>query len=181
MTPWTPQRYIEALDFAATAHAGQRYSGTSLPYIVHSVTVAMELMGALVVDLEVRDGDLAVLGALLHDVVEDTATTVEEVAASFGHAVAQGVAALSKDPKLPKSERMADSLRRIRACPREIWLVKLADRVANLAPPPPFWTRAKALKYRDEASEIANVLGAASPYLETRIRARIVDYALPEV
>jgi len=61
--------------------------------------------------------------------------------------------------------------------PHEIWVVKLADRITNLAPPPSDWTREKCRAYRDEALEIVGALGAASGRLEGRIRARIVAYA----
>jgi (p)ppGpp synthase/HD superfamily hydrolase len=91
--------------------------------------------------------------------------------------VADGVAALSKDDRLPKADRMADSLRRIREQPREVWMVKLADRITNLAPPPDDWSAAKRAAYRDEAIVIADALGAASPTLHARLRARIEAYA----
>lgn len=71
---------------------------------------------------------------------------------------------------------MADSLRRIQAEPREVWMVKLADRISNLQPPPAHWTPAKIAAYRVEALAIADTLGAASPHLHARLRAKIADY-----
>src|SRR4051794_24188070 len=119
---FTPDRYVAALRFAATKHAGQRMTGSELPYLVHVTSVAGEVLAALEPEL---DGDLAVQCALLHDTLEDTATTFDELAAAFGRAVADGVLALSKvDDAIPKHERMADSLRRIRLQPREVWIVK---------------------------------------------------------
>jgi (p)ppGpp synthase/HD superfamily hydrolase len=56
-------------------------------------------------------------------------------------------------------------------------MVKLADRITNLAPPPSSWTREKCARYRDEAILIADALGAASPALDARLRARIASYA----
>ncbi|HEV7554118.1 MAG TPA: HD domain-containing protein, partial [Kofleriaceae bacterium] len=123
------------------------------------------------------DEDLAVQCALLHDTVEDTGTTRDEIATVFGEAVAAGVSALSKDASLPKPDQMADSLRRIREQPREVWMVKLADRITNLSEPPHYWTRDKRIAYRDEAIVIADALGSASPALDRRIRGRITDYA----
>jgi (p)ppGpp synthase/HD superfamily hydrolase len=171
---FTPDRYVAALRFAAARHAGQLVPGTELPYLVHLTSVAAEVIAALA---DARDADLAVQCALLHDCVEDTPTTRDEVAATFGEAVAAGVQALSKDPALGKPDAMADSLRRICAQPSDIWMVKLADRITNLAPPPPAWTREKCAHYRDEAVAIANALGGASPLLATRLRARIASYA----
>ncbi len=72
---------------------------------------------------------------------------------------------------------MADSLRRIRDCPAAVWMVKLADRIANLGPPPRSWSPAKRLAYRDEARVIADALGSSSPFLDARLRARIEAYA----
>lgn len=172
---FSPDRYVAALRFAATKHEGQRMAASDLPYLVHVVSVAGEVLGALEPGL---DADLAVGCALLHDTLEDTATTYDELVATFGAPIADGVHALSKlDDAIPKPERMADSLRRIRLQPREVWIVKLADRITNLAPPPATWSGAKRLAYRDEAIQIADALAGASPLLEGRIRARIAAYS----
>ena len=169
-----PDLYVRALRFAAGAHRDQCVPGTQLPYVVHVVSVAAEVIAAL---RDVDQPDLAVCCALLHDTVEDTGTTPEAIAAAFGAEVAAGVAALSKDGRLAKADRMADSLRRIRAQPRAVWCVKLADRITNLAPPPVGWTREKCRAYRDEAREIRAVLGEASGLLAARLDAKIEAYA----
>lgn len=176
MTPtWSLDLYHRAARFAARAHLGQKVPGGELPYLLHVTQVAAEVMGALSVEPADRP-DLAVACALLHDVVEDTAVTADEVAAAFGPDVAAGVAALSKDATLPKDQAMADSLRRIRLQPREVWLVKLADRIVNLEPPPHYWKPDKIAAYRREAGTIADALGDASVYLVTRLRGRIDRY-----
>lgn len=166
--------YVRALRFAAGKHAGQLVPGTELPYVVHVASVAAEVIAAAA---DIERVDLAVACALLHDCIEDTATTIDEIAGAFGAPVAAGVAALTKDASLPKAERMADSLGRIRAQPREVWCVKLADRITNLAPPPVGWTREKCREYRVEAGDIVTALGEASPMLAARLRARIEAYA----
>ncbi|MEZ4311729.1 MAG: HD domain-containing protein [Polyangiaceae bacterium] len=120
--------------------------------------------------------DLAIACALLHDTIEDTAVTREQVAAAFGEPVAAGVSALSKDPSLPKREAMKDSLQRIQAQPPEVWLVKLADRTVNLAPPPHYWSPEKIAAYREEAILIADTLAPASPVQTARLRRRIEQY-----
>jgi (p)ppGpp synthase/HD superfamily hydrolase len=172
---WDPELYVDALRFAAIRHRGQVVPGGDLPYLLHVTSVTAEVIAALERE-RFADPDLAVQCALLHDVVEDTGTAVDEIAARFGHKVADGVAALSKDGALPKPERMADSLRRIRAQPHEVWIVKLADRITNLAPPPPGWTAEKRAGYRDEAGEILRALAEASVYLADRLAARIARY-----
>jgi (p)ppGpp synthase/HD superfamily hydrolase len=163
-----------ALRFAVDRHAGQIVPGTQLPYVVHVATVAAEVSAALAPG---DDAELAICCALLHDTIEDTSATYADVAAAFGARIADGVQALSKDPALAKALAMADSLRRIRLQPREIWMVKLADRIANLARPPAAWSTDKRHAYRDQAIEIADALGSASAALDARIRARIEAYA----
>ena len=172
---FSPERYVDAMRFAAERHQGQKMQGNELPYLVHVVSVATEVIAALA-STKLADPDLAIACALLHDVVEDTATTLDEVAARFGPGVAAGVDALTKNAALPKEEQMADSLRRIRGQPPEIAVVKLADRITNLAVPPAFWTTEKCRAYRDEAIVIADALGSASAALEARIRTRIEAY-----
>jgi (p)ppGpp synthase/HD superfamily hydrolase len=172
---FAPDRYIAALRFAATRHAAQRVPGTELPYLVHVVSVAAEVTAVLASE-RLADPELAVTCALLHDTLEDTATAYDELVSQFGVGVADGVRALSKDASLAKDDRMADSLRRIRAQPREIWIVKLADRIVNLAPPPAAWSADKRRAYRDEALQIADALGAASTTLDARLRARAAAY-----
>jgi (p)ppGpp synthase/HD superfamily hydrolase len=167
---WSSEKAIEALRFAATAHGDQKVAGTGHPYIVHVVSVCTELMAALRAEPG-RDEQLAVCCALLHDVVEDTATKLDDIERAFGAAVAAGVAALTK------TNGMADSLRRIREQPHEVWMVKLADRVVNLTPPaPPHWTVDKKQRYRDEGRQIVEALGEASPHLAAKLRRRIDEY-----
>jgi (p)ppGpp synthase/HD superfamily hydrolase len=168
---FAPDRYVVALRFAAERHLTQKEPGCELPYLVHVTSVAAEVIAAL------PDSDLAITCALLHDIVEDTPTTLAEVSERFGADVAAGVGALTKNAALPKSEQMSDSLRRIREQPHAIWCVKLADRITNLAAPPHYWTREKCAAYRDEAIAIADALGAANALLHDRLRAKIAAYA----
>jgi len=168
-------RYVAALRFAAERHAGQKVPGSELPYLVHVVSVAAEVIAAG--DVRESESELAVLCALLHDTIEDTGTTHAEVAAAFGAAVADGVQALSKDAALPKEQRMADSLRRIRAQPQAVWAVKVADRITNLSEPPASWSTEKRRAYLEEARQIADALRGASAALDARIAQRIAGYA----
>jgi (p)ppGpp synthase/HD superfamily hydrolase len=173
---FSPERYVETMRFAAAKHLAQKEPGHDLPYLVHLVSVAAEVIASLPAT-PLADPELAVTCALLHDTVEDTATTLDEIAARFGPAVAAGVGALTKDASLPKPEQMPDSLRRIREQPPEIAAVKLADRITNLSAPPHYWTREKCGAYRVEAIAIADALGHASKTLDARLRARIETYA----
>jgi len=173
----SPDRYLAAWRYAAQMHAGQMVPGTELPYVVHVGGVALELLTALAQGSPVDDPGLAVQCALLHDVLEDTPATYGDVAERFGRAVADGVLALTKDATLPsKAAQMADSLARIRQQPREVWLVKLADRIVNLQPPPHHWNQAKIAVYRAEAKTILDALGQADGWLAARLQRKIEEY-----
>lgn len=137
----------------------------------------MEIIAALNEEKK-HDGNLAVQCALLHDTIEDTKTTFEEIETEFGLSVANGVLALSKNLELEKSLQMQDSLRRIKEQPKEIWMVKLADRITNLQAPPHYWKHDKIIRYREEAIEIYEALKDASPFLASRLTSKIEDYKL---
>lgn len=172
---WSQARYFKAYRFAAEAHHGQLFPGTDLPYLMHLSFVSIEILGCLGIEKQ-HNGDLALQCALLHDVLEDTGIPYSEIEKTFGQQVAQGVLALTKMASLPKSQAMQDSLMRIRQQPREVWLVKLADRIANLASPPQYWDQYKKARYRFEAVEIHQALYEASEYLSERLLQKIDDY-----
>ena len=173
--PFSRDLYMRAWHFASGRHIEQKMSGSELPYITHVGAVAMEVLATIAVE-DFASPDLAVACALLHDTIEDTATTADEIATEFGAAVAAGVLALSKDKNVPKDGQMADSLRRIHLQPREIWLVKLADRTVNMEPAPATWSVEKRRTYQGQATTILEQLGSASPTLSARLREKIARY-----
>jgi (p)ppGpp synthase/HD superfamily hydrolase len=176
MPTWNPELFLDAYRYAARAHGNQRMPGKDrFPYAVHISTVAMELCAALTVDTFSKP-NLAVQCAILHDTLEDTNTDHASVVQTFGAAVADGVLALTKDHKLPKPDAMADSLRRIKEQPHEVWAVKLADRITNLQPPPENWSQMKRQAYSEEAQIILDALGSCSPYLAARLSKKIATY-----
>jgi (p)ppGpp synthase/HD superfamily hydrolase len=69
-----------------------------------------------------------------------------------------------------------DSIERIKQQPKEIWMVKLADRIVNLQPPPNHWGKDKIAKYHEDAQLIVDDLGAGSAFLAKRLRKKIKDY-----
>jgi len=172
---WSQDRYIDAFKFAAESHNGQKYPGTDLPYIVHITMVCMEIIAALAEEPD-ADGDLAVQCALLHDTIEDTDVTYELLKGKFGQTVAEGVSALTKNATLAKDMRMQDSLTRILQQPKEIAMVKLADRITNLQPPPDEWSNSKRQTYLEQAREILAALEGASPRLSRRLAEKIRAY-----
>jgi (p)ppGpp synthase/HD superfamily hydrolase len=173
---WDADVYKRALDFAARAHKSQTMQGSDLPYIVHLTKVAAEVMLACAYEPAV-DATLAVTCALLHDSIEDAGITKAQLAVEFGPRVADGVDALTKRDSVPKSDRMRDSLERIAAQPKEIAMVKLADRITNLEPAPAHWSAEKRAAYREEAKQILSALRGKSVWLETRLAKKILEYA----
>ncbi len=200
MPLWSQDTYIKAYRFAASAHRWQLFPGTSIPYVMHLSFVSMEIMGAIAQGgFEPRlrtptprgvgasssspraqspsDPDLAVQCALLHDTLEDTRVRYEQLHAEFGEAVAQGVLALTVNKRLPRSEQMTECLPRILQQPAEIWMVKLADRISNLQPPPRHWSKDRIRDYHREAQVIHDALQDASAFLAERLRTKIKEYA----
>jgi (p)ppGpp synthase/HD superfamily hydrolase len=173
--PWSQELYLKAMRFAAEAHKNQKIPGTDLPYVLHISSVCMEIMSAICVE-EIGKPDLAIQCAILHDTMEDAGIKFDDIKSLFGNEVAEGVMALTKNKKIEKNVRMADSIARIKLQPREIWMVKLADRITNLQPPPPHWTRDRINRYRIEAAYILEELGESSPLLSERFGKKIEDY-----
>ena len=167
--------YQQALKFAAERHGEQKIPGSSIPYVVHLSNVCMEILFAAAQTAGFNLA-LALQVALLHDVLEDTNATDAELAEQFGAAVACGVRALTKNSALPQAEKMRDALQRIKQQPKEVWAVKLADRIANLQPPPAQWTKVKIGQYRQEAQTIYEHLKDGNAYLATRLKDAIEKY-----
>ena len=117
--------FIKAIRFACEKHMNQRRKKTPWPYIVHIYEVAQILQenGA---DIE------TLVAGVLHDSVEDTDTTLEEIEENFGSVVASYVDLLSENKTLPYVERKAIQARRISSGPRGAKMIKCADCLSNL-------------------------------------------------
>lgn len=174
---FSQENYIEVLNFAALAH-GEQKTPKGLPYIAHITCVAMEVINACEKSqLAQNKTDLAISCALLHDVIEDTNITYDEIYVKFGDKIANGVEALTKDKtKSTKQEQMKDSLERLLAQPYEIQMVKLADRITNLGIPPKHWDSEKMKKYQEEAALILSCLKNSNIYLSKRLEEKIEEY-----
>jgi len=167
--------YQKAILFAATKHQDQKIPGSTLPYVVHLSNVAMEIILAAP-HSEYFDLGFALQVALLHDTLEDTSTTFDELETNFGLKIANAVSALTKNECLHKLKRMQDCLIRIKELQKEVWAVKLADRITNLQPPPVDWDKVKRVKYLDEAKMILKELRGGNEYLEMRLEGKIGEY-----
>src|SRR5438270_919263 len=95
---WHP--LLNAIGFAARAHDGQKRKDDKTPYVSHVFRVA-----AIVRNLFGFDDTRMLTAAVLHDTIEDTKTDFDDVEKEFGREVADWVALLSKDKRLPENPR----------------------------------------------------------------------------
>ena len=174
---FSQENYIEILNFAAIAH-GEQKTPKGLPYLAHITCVAMEVINACEKSkLDEKKTNLAISCALLHDVIEDTNISYNELYVKFGEEIANGVEALTKDKTLSsKQEQMRDSIERLLTQSYEVQMVKLADRITNLTIPPKHWDNEKIKAYQKEASFILSCLGNSNIYLAQRLKEKIEEY-----
>jgi len=103
---WSQECYLQAYRFSAEAHQGQIFPGTNLPYLLHISYVSMEVIAALNYEKD-RDGNFAVQCDLLHDVIEDTYVSYDEVADAFGKKMADRISNLAIPPNNWNREKIA--------------------------------------------------------------------------
>ena len=177
-------KIISAYEFAEKAHEGQKRSSGE-PYIIHPVSVAFILL-----DLGM-DTDTICAG-MLHDVVEDTKYTLEDIRKSFGQDVAMlvdGVTKLSKAPIFNQDEQLAENVRKILLAMSQdirVMLIKLCDRLHNmrtLGCRPGFKQRKTALETMNIYAPIAHRLGirAVKEELEDMSFQYLDPYAYSEI
>src|SRR6185295_17353125 len=149
---------IRALEFAARKHRMQRRKDEDAsPYINHPIA----LMSVLCVEAHVCD-PLILSAAALHDTIEDTETTGEELEREFGSAIASIVSEMTDDKSLPKAERKRLQIEHAPYMSREGALVKLADKSSNLRDvavnPPAGWTLERQREYFEWAKAVVDGL-----------------------
>ena len=171
----TQDIYQKAMKFAGEAHKNQLVPGTKANYLLHISNVSMEVLFAYMQKQDFNL-DFAIQVAILHDVLEDTQVNFSEISEKFSQKIAQGVQALSKDKKIEKAKQLTDSLNRILKLPKEIAIVKLADRITNLQKPPTLWTTEKKQTYLKQAIQIHKQLSKSNKYLANRLQQKAEDY-----
>jgi len=170
----------ETWQFVSALHDGQKYGGEGLnqdvEYINHIGGVFFEIVNVASFSFNF-DVDLAAKCALLHDSLEDTRVTYAELFLRYGEQTAEGVLALTKNVLLTdRTAQMRDSLKRIKKQPKEIWAVKLADRICNLFAPPYYWDNQRKKEYLEEAYLIYGELKEGNSYLAGRLMNKIENY-----
>jgi (p)ppGpp synthase/HD superfamily hydrolase len=117
---------FDAIEFAARAHRGHCRKGSEIPYIVHPLAVAKILIDAGCPE------DVVVAG-ILHDTVEDTPVSLDEIRHTFGEAVARIVeGATEPDKSKPWEERKAHTIAFLKTAPEAVLLVSCGDKIENL-------------------------------------------------
>jgi GTP diphosphokinase / guanosine-3',5'-bis(diphosphate) 3'-diphosphatase len=159
-----PGILLHALQFASHKHRDQRRKDEAAsPYINHPLAVA-----TLLWDHGVRDS-VALLAAVLHDTIEDTATTRDELAGLFGEAVAGVVAEVTDDKSLDKAQRKLLQIEHAPHLSPAAKLVKLADKICNVADivdSPPPWPLERKQAYFAWAAQVVAGLRGIHPGLE---------------
>jgi guanosine-3',5'-bis(diphosphate) 3'-pyrophosphohydrolase len=145
---------LRAIEFAAEKHRGQRRKGVDAsPYINHPIEVATMLANVAGVR------DLAILvAAVLHDTIEDTHTSPEELEAAFGPEIRVLVLEVTDDKSLPKAERKRLQVEHAPQLSPSAKLIKLADKVSNVRDvtdrPPSDWSVERRREYLDWAERV---------------------------
>ena len=169
MTRTTSQQLgliIKATQFAADKHCNQRRKDAEAsPYINHPIALASVLANEGNVD-----DPVVLCAALLHDTIEDTDTTPQELNETFGSAIVNVVLEVTDDKSLAKEVRKEEQVRHAPHISTEAKLVKLADKICNLrdilASPPADWSAERKQAYFEWAARVVAGLRGIHPELE---------------
>ncbi|MCX6067383.1 MAG: HD domain-containing protein [Chloroflexi bacterium] len=159
---------LKAIHFSAFKHRDQRRKDQSRsPYINHPITLAETLwtIGG------VRD-EATLIAAILHDTIEDTETTPDEIREKFGEEVLSLVLEVTDDKSLPKATRKRLQIEHAAHISPKAKLIKLADKISNLNDllysPPHSWTFTRKQKYLLWTKQVIDGLRGANSALENR-------------
>ena len=149
---------LRAAAFAADKHRHQRRKDHArTPYINHPLAVAR----VLAEEGGVKDPEI-LAAAILHDTLEDTATTRRELEREFGARIEALVSEVTDDKSLPKQRRKQLQIDRAPMKSKGAALIKVADKICNLRDlrdsPPKHWTAERGQRYRQWASDVVTAL-----------------------
>jgi len=168
--PTHMETVLRAAAFAAEKHRNQRRKDAEAsPYINHPIQLAYILVQADIED------PLVLAAALLHDTIEDTNTTHDEIEIVFGHEIANIVVECSDDKTLSKLERKQAQVEHAARISPRAKLVKLADKIANVSDidgsPPAGWSLERKREYFDWAKRVVDQMRGTNAKLEARFDA----------
>lgn len=157
---------LQAAAFAAEKHRTQRRKDVETPYINHPIQLAYILVQANIED------PVVLAAALLHDTVEDTKTTLDEIEIVFGYEIARIVAECSDDKAKTKLERKQAQIDHAAKLSLKARLVKIADKIANVSDiegaPPAGWSLERKREYFDWAKAVVDKMRGTNALLEKR-------------
>ncbi len=159
-------KFLQAISFAAKKHKRQKRKGADEePYVNHVLEVANLLANVGKVD----DFDV-LIAAVLHDTVEDTATTEAEIEGKFGAKVSKMVMEVTDDKSLPKAERKQLQIEHAPHLSNGAKLIKLGDKISNIRDvtdnPPDDWSKERRIEYVNWGERVVNGLRGANGDLE---------------
>lgn len=157
---------LKALHYAADLHKeGRRKGKAGEPYVNHLIEVA-ELLSRVggVSDVEILQA------AILHDVVEDTAATLDDVERGFGKAVRHIVEQVTDDTSLSRRQRKQKQIEKAPNLSDAAKMVKIADKISNICAvmlsPPPDWSRERRFEYVEWSERVVQGCRGCNPRLE---------------
>jgi guanosine-3',5'-bis(diphosphate) 3'-pyrophosphohydrolase len=157
---------LKAVKFSADKHKTQRRKGAEgSPYINHPIDVAETLWN----HGGVRDVTV-IVAAILHDTVEDTETTLQEIEERFGSVVRSIVQEVTDDKTLPKPERKRLQIEHAPHLSTGAKQIKLADKISNVGDvafaPPAHWSHQRRIDYLTWADSVVAGLRGCSKQME---------------
>jgi guanosine-3',5'-bis(diphosphate) 3'-pyrophosphohydrolase len=157
---------LKAIAFAADKHRNQRRKDADAsPYINHPIALANTLANEGNIS-----GENTLCAAILHDTIEDTETTRDELVANFGEKIASIVMEVTDNKDLPKAERKLLQIEHAAHASYEAKLVKLADKICNLrdllSTPPQDWPKERLADYFEWANKVVAGVRGVNPELE---------------
>jgi guanosine-3',5'-bis(diphosphate) 3'-pyrophosphohydrolase len=160
------EQLLTAIKFSAEKHRNQRRKDADAsPYINHPIQVAEVLFRVG----EVRDM-IVLIGAILHDTIEDTETSPAEIASLFGDEVLHVVLEVTDDKRLPKHERKRLQIEQTPNKSEAAKLIKLGDKICNVGDvmhaPPQDWTIARRREYLDWTEKVIDGVRGTNAALE---------------
>lgn len=160
------ENLIKAYRFAAKKHVGQKRKGNdAAPYINHPIEVVYLLSNVG----NVTDYDVLIAG-VLHDTVEDTDTTFEEIEKLYGPNVRLMVSELTDDKSLPKQVRKEKQVEHAPHISHGAKQVKICDKISNIRDvmnnPPDGWSDERRLEYVNWGERVVNGLRGSNQELE---------------
>ncbi len=145
---------LKALNFAALKHKYQRRKGDEhLPYINHPIKVAF-----IISEVGKIDDPIIIASAILHDVIEDTETTSDEIEKEFGNNIASIVEELTDNQNFEKQKRKKIQIKNAPFLSKEATIIRIADKIENIEDitisPPIGWSYERKEEYLEWAEKV---------------------------